>query len=76
MTLDDRLRRVGYHLTRRTLGDGSKVWFVVADTPYGTKGYHCKTLAEVRQLCQALTECHLAWRGYELRRRLALPRDR
>ena len=62
MTLDDRLRRVGYHLTRRSLGDGSMVWFVAADSPYGAKGYHCKTLAEVRELCQALTECH-ATRG-------------
>ena len=58
MTLDDRLRRVGYHLTRRTLGNGTTVWFVVADSPYGVKGYYCKTLAEVRELCQALTECH------------------
>ena len=58
MTLDDRLRRVGYHLTRRTLGDGSTVWFVVANSPWGAKGYHCRTLAEVRELCQALTECH------------------
>ena len=58
MTIDDRLRRVGYHLTRRALGDGSKVWFVVADSPYGAKGYHCRTLADVRELCAALTECH------------------
>ena len=58
MTIDDRLRRVGYHLTRRTLGNGSNVWFVVADSPYGAKGYHCRTLAEVRELCAALTECH------------------
>jgi hypothetical protein len=63
MTLDDRLRRVGYHLTRRTLGDGTTVWFVVTDSPYGAKGYHCKTLAEVRELCQALTECR---RCYEI----------
>lgn len=76
MTIDDRLRRVGYHLTRRTLGDGSTVWFVVADSPYGAKGYHCRTLADVRELCAALTECHAkrgavtnyggVWRCYEL----------
>ena len=56
--LDARLRRVGYHLTRRTLDAGSTVWFVAADSPWVANGYHCRTLAEVRELCQALTECH------------------